>query len=85
VLLQQIDDGGGSGQYFGDLLGEQEGAGLHFVFLKEGAQEPGLHIDRGRLRHLVLAAARFADRRATKLKGKGEGPRTCKFAAAPVT
>jgi hypothetical protein len=85
MFFEQIHHGGGAGQYFRDLFGEQEGAWLDFAFLEQGAQEPGLHIDRCRLRHFLFWQPPVAGRKTTKLRGRVRVPRTCKFAAAPVS
>ena len=75
VIFQKIDHGGGAGQYFRDLLGQQEGAWLDFTFLEQGAQEPGLHIDRGRLRHLLVLAAARCRSQDNEANGGGCGSR----------
>ena len=72
-LFKQIDYGCRAGEYFSDLLGQQKGARLDFPLLKQGTQEPGLQLNRGRLGHLLFLAVRCRSLDNVGIAGEGEG------------
>ena len=85
MFFEQVDHCGGAGKNFGDLLGEEERARLNFALLKQGTQEPGLQLDRCRFGHFLFLVTRCRSQHNVGMRGRMWAPRTCKFAAAPVT
>ena len=59
ILFKQIDYGCGAREYFNDLVGQQRCPRLNLPLLQQGAQEPGLQLDRGRLGHLLFLVSRL--------------------------
>ena len=84
-FLKQIDYRRSAGMDFGDLVSEKKRARLNFALLKQGTQEPGLQLDRCRFGHLLFLGALYRSQGDVGNAGRARAPRTCKFAAAPVT